>query len=169
MVKIGLDVDGVCLSFNTKFTALCAEHGIIINCFKVWNFFEQDLRCYDIFKNLTVDFWLSLEREEQSFDMDFVPTAYISHRNIPTEVTRQSLLRVGFPDAPVIHVTHTEDKVKEAKKFGIDVFVDDRASTVLYFLENHVKAVAINKLWNEDYNVPRIHTLGELNHGLWAV
>ena len=56
-----------------------------------------------------------------------------------------------------------EDKVKVAKQLGIDIFVDDRASTVAYFLENGIEAYLLDQLWNEDFNFPRIYTLGELD------
>lgn len=170
MNKKGLDIDGVCLNFSARFIEVCAEKGIYLNVDKTWNFFDQDIRCYDVFKGLTSDFWLSLKRDEQSLDLNFTPTAYISHRSCPTEVTRQSLLQVGFPDAPVFHVHHTDDKVKIAKDLALDVFVDDRASTVLYFLENNMNALCLDKIYNEDYNLPRIYTLGELGSDeLWGV
>ena len=162
--KIGLDVDGTLLGFEEKFIQECSKNGINITSGKVWNFFDCDVRSYDVFNNLNIDFWLSLERIKQSIDLDIIPTAYISHRSFSTKVTKESLLKNEFPNSPVFHVKNTEDKVKVIKQLGIDIFVDDRASTVLFCLENGIEAYLLDQPWNEDYKcIPRIHTLGELN------
>lgn len=160
--RIALDVDGVCLDFSSSFIELAKRDKINLYEGKVWNFFDQDIRSYDLFKNLKLDFWLNLNRTSKSIDLNFIPSAYISHRNCPEEITRQSLLKNGFPDAPVIHVKHTEDKVNVFKNLQLDVFVDDRASTVMYFLENGLEAYVLKYHYNCDFNLPSINTLGEL-------
>lgn len=162
-LRVGLDVDGCCLNFGKAFINHCSQLGMKLSIGKVWNFFDEDIRSYDVFKNLESDFWLNLEREEKSLDINFTPVAYISHRTCPERVTKKSLINAGLPKAPVIHVKYTEDKVKIAKDLEIDIFIDDRASTVMYFLENGIKAYVLNQIWNEDFNVPRIKTFGELN------
>lgn len=162
MKKFALDVDGVCLHFDKKFIEVCKNQNILLNTGKIWNFFDQNRRSYDIFNNLKDDFWLELERHPKSLDLNSVPSAYISHRSCPEEVTRQSLLRNGFPDAPVIHVKYTEDKLKVFKNLNLDIFIDDRASTVLYFLENSIESYLLDQIYNEDFNLPRIKTLGDI-------
>jgi len=163
-LRIGLDVDGVCLDFTKSFIEECKKNEISLYVEEVWNFFEQDLRSYDVFNSLKNDFWLNLKREEASKDINFIPTAYISHRSCPTAITRQSLINNGLPDAPVFHVKYTEDKLKLAKELKLDLFIDDRASTVTYFLENGIKAKVLHQIWNKRFiNIPRIKTLGELN------
>lgn len=163
-LRIGLDVDGVCLDFATSFIKQCEKKEISLYIEEVWNFFEQDLRSYDVFKSLKNDFWLNLTREEASKDINFTPVAYISHRDCPTAITRKSLVNNGLPDAPVFHVKYTEDKLKLAKELNLDLFIDDRASTVTYFLENGINAAVLHQIWNKRFiNLPRIKTLGELN------
>ncbi len=55
------------------------------------------------------------------------------------------------------------------KQLGIDVFVDDRGSTILYCLENGIEAYLLDQIWNSDYScLPRIYNLGELNDILEA-
>ena len=161
--RYALDVDGCCLDFATAFIDYCKPLGINLYVEEVWNFFDQDSRSYDVFKNLTDDFWLTLKREEKSLDLRSTPVGYISHRSCSEEVTKQSLLNAGFPDAPVKHVKYTEDKIKIAKEWEIDLFVDDRTSTIVFFEENGINACVLDQLWNKRYNVSRIMTLGELN------
>ena len=162
--RIGLDVDGVCLDFGTSFIKHALKSDIKLSIGKTWDFMKQDIRAYDLFKNLNNDFWLNLERERKSLDLDFQPVAYISHRGCPEIVTKKCLLNNGFPNAPVIHVKHTEDKIKIARELEVDLFIDDRASTVTYFLESGIKALTLTQKWNEDYSLPRIKTLGEISN-----
>lgn len=161
-IKIAFDCDGVCLNFGESFIQHCKNLDVHLTVDKVWNFFDQDIRSYDIFKNLDNNFWLNLKREKASLDLSIIPVAYISHRTCPIEVTKQSLLNAGFPEAPVFHVKYTEDKLKVAKNLGVNCFIDDRASTVTYFLENGIDARLLTQIWNDQYNLPRVKTLGEL-------
>jgi len=163
MKKVGLDVDGTILEFGNSFIEKCKMNNIHLKKGKIWNFFDDDIRSYDIFKNLDINFWLNLEIINKAKDLNIIPTAYISHRTIPEKITRKCLLNNGLPKAPVIHVANTEDKVRVIKQLDIDIFVDDRASTVLYCLENGIEAYLLDQIWNEDFNcLPRIYTLGEL-------
>lgn len=165
MKKVGFDVDGTLVNFADEFIKECWEkHQIALEVGSVWNFFDQDIKSYDVFKNLTSDFWLNLKKIPQSYNLNIIPSAYISHRNIPEKITKKCLKNNGFPDAPVIHVANTEDKIKVIKQLGIDIFVDDRASTILFCLENSIEAYLIDQIWNEQYTcIPRIKTLGELD------
>lgn len=161
---VGLDVDGTLLEFGQAFIDKCKLQDVELKIGKIWNFFDEDIRSYDIFKNLNTDFWLNLQRIDASTDLNIIPTAYISHRSCPEKVTRKCLINNGFPKAPVIHVANTEDKIKVIKQLGIDIFVDDRASTILYCLENGIEAYLLDQIWNSDYTcLPRIYTLGELD------
>lgn len=162
--SVAFDVDGTLVDFANAFIKECWEkEEIVLEVGEVWNFFDQDIRSYDIFKNLNSNFWLNLERLDCSQDLNIVPSAYISHRNIPEKITKKCLKNNGFPNAPVIHVANTEDKIKVIKQLGIDIFVDDRASTVLFCLENSIEAYLINQVWNDQYHcLPRVKTLGEL-------
>lgn len=160
--KIFLDIDGVCLDFATAFIEKCQKSNIHLTVGPVWNFFNDDIKSYDIFSNLTDEFWLSLERERKSFNLDFKPAGYISHRKCDTEISRFSLLKNNFPDAPVYHVKYTEDKVKIFNELGGDIFIDDRLSTVLYFRENGIKSYVLDQPWNRYFNDYRLKTLGEL-------
>ncbi len=161
---VALDVDGTLLEFGTSFIDRCKEKEIEVKIGKIWNFFDMDIRSYDIFKNLDSSFWLNLKALDKAKDLNVVPSAYISHRNFPERITKKSLLNAGFPKAPVIHVANTEDKIKVIKQLGIEVFVDDRASTVLFCLENGIEAYLLDQVWNADYKcLPRIYTLGELD------
>lgn len=164
MKKVGFDVDGTLVDFANAFIEECwKKEQLVLKVGSVWNFFDQDIRSYDIFKNLSTDFWLNLKRLDESNDLNITPTAYISHRSIPEKITKKCLKNNGFPNAPVIHVANTEDKIKVIKQLDIDIFVDDRASTVLFCLENSIEAYLINQIWNEKYScLPRINTLGEL-------
>lgn len=161
--RVGLDIDGTILEFSNAFIEKCKESDINLKIGKVWNFFDDDIRSYDVFKNLTSEFWLNLKVIEQAKNLNIIPTAYISHRNFPERITKKCLINNGFPKAPVIHVDNTEDKIKVIKQLGIDVFVDDRASTVLYCLENGIEAYLLDQIWNEDFHcLPRIYSLGEI-------
>lgn len=163
MKKFGLDVDGVCVEFGEAFIDTCKSKQIHLKVGKVWNFFDDDSRSYDVFRNLEADFWLNLKVIDKAKDLNSIPTAYISHRNFPEKITKKCLINNGFPKAPVIHVANTEDKIKVIKQLEIDVFVDDRASTVLYCLENGIEAYLLDQIWNADFKcLPRIYSLGEL-------
>lgn len=161
--KFALDIDGTVLGFAEAFIEECKLNKINVSVSEVWNFFDQDIKCYDIFKDLDTDFWLNLKIIDKAKDLELIPSAYISHRNFAERITSKSLLNNRLPKAPVIHVANTEDKIKVIKQLGIDVFVDDRASTVAFCLENGIEAYLLDQIWNSDFVcLPRIYSLGEL-------
>lgn len=164
--RIGLDVDGVCLDFGNHFINHCKEKDVHLTVGKTWDFFAQDIRSYDIFDQLTTKFWIDMKREPKSSGLNIEPVAYISHRSCPVEVTKKSLINAGFPDSTIFHVKYTEDKIKIARNLNLDLFIDDRASTVTYFLESGINAVLLDQIWNEDYNLPRIKNLSEIKKHL---
>lgn len=164
MKTVALDVDETLVAFAEPFIEVCKKKGIHLTVGKIWNFFDQDDRAYSVFNELDKDFWITLPRIKKSLDLDIIPVAYISHRLFPERITEQSLHRLGFPKAPVFHVKHTEEKVKIIKQLGVDVYVDDRSSTVMFCQENGIEAYLLDQPWNADFTcLPRIKTLGELN------
>ena len=90
--KLGLDVDGTLLEFGEAFIDECKLKNINLKVGKVWNFFDDDPRSYDVFKNLNMNFWLNLKRLDKAKGLNVKPTAYISHRNFPEKITKKCLI-----------------------------------------------------------------------------
>ncbi len=50
MKSVGLDVDGTLVEFGDAFIDLCKTQNINLKVGKIWNFFDDNPRSYDVFK-----------------------------------------------------------------------------------------------------------------------
>ena len=116
--KIGLDIDEVICDFIGGF---CEVYSIDRSTVQYW----KDPRFSNKLSEVLEDkeFYLNLKPLVTS--LDFEPVVYITSRNVPTEVTKQWLDKNGFPYAPVETVGAGQSKVDAAKKYDLDVFIDD--------------------------------------------
>lgn len=131
-IRIGLDIDGVLANFAQAFIERAKAMGVGEHFPAHWTLWDRWMYGGEhfsvVWEAITHDhsFWLD---DIKSFDdayVHFDVQGYITHRPVPTEVSRAWLNRHGFPDAPVITVTGKGSKVQAARDLGIDVFVDDK-------------------------------------------
>ena len=154
--RIGLDIDEVCANFLRGYSALTGEDRNKVKHFQF---------AYDIYTNLeqaTDDFWLSLPPKLDPTTLPFLPTVYISTRTFDKKVTEQWLEENGFPCAPVVHVG--SNKVEEALKWNLDVYVDDYIKNFQELNYAGIKTLLMDCSHNQQYNVSpyRITSLHEV-------
>jgi hypothetical protein len=150
--RIGTDIDGVLCDFGQGFINRSNEMGIQC-CFpedssKIdkWMF-----PCGEHFKQVwdTVEtdesFWLNLPplRPAQEFfksSLSFVPRMYITKRHVSSDVTREWLVKNGFPDSEVITVDDPKKKIQIVKQ-DCDIYVDDLVQTVVDMRKENINAI----------------------------
>lgn len=159
--KIALDIDEVVCHWVEEW---CELHKIDIP--SSW-YFQWDIQ--GLFKKMkeTGDldkFYAGLKPKLNPDDMPFEPVAYISHRPIAAEITKEWLEKHGFPLKPVYHVEKREDKVKLAKDLGINIFVDDSYDTYKAMCEEGICCYLMDAKHNKRYNVGyrRIYSLKDI-------
>lgn len=158
--KIGLDIDEVLADFiggfYTRFKNPSKSKP------KFWNdpFIGEH---FDEIKD-DYEFWLNLPVLNSPEKLSFEPTCYITSRSIPSEISREWLLKNGFPDVPVYTVGIDGSKLDIAKKAGIDYFVDDRYKNFVELTNAGIFTYLYSQPHNERYNVGfrRIKCLTEI-------
>lgn len=120
--KIGLDIDEVLCDWvgccGKKFGYEIPEN---------WNFSYENKAHFDSFSPEELsEFYLNLPAKLKASEIPFEPHCYITSRSVPLEITKQWLIKNGFPAAPVYSVGFGVSKVEVAKESGIDWFVDDK-------------------------------------------
>lgn len=162
MPLIGLDVDDVICSFLDGWK----EKFNITEVTNSWFFDRKIRKRFDEMKknNELDDFYLSLKAKIKPEEIPFEPSAYITSRPVPTEITEQWLDMYGFPAAPVYTVGVDGSKVDIAKKMGIEVFVDDRFDNFVELNKAGITTYLFDAPHNQRYNVgsKRIKSLNEL-------
>lgn len=146
---VGLDIDGVLAEFSDHF----------LN----WFDFEDksaptdwdDRRFRENFHKIahSEEFWSSLPPIIHPKDLDVKPSVYITARDIPTEVSKNWILRNGFPDAPVITVGMGKSKVEVAQACKLDVFYDDSYRNFCELNEAGIKTYLVTRSHNMKYTV----------------
>ena len=153
--RIGLDIDGVLADFITKYIEL---HGGELHGGEIPTSYEFDYWFKDKVKDLDKDFWLSLPLYEVP---PFDPVCYISNRTFDVDWTKEWIMKVGLPAAPVIH---TKDKVEAARQFMLDIYVDDSFEIFKTMNKAGVCTFLMDAPYNNKFEVgyKRIHTLKDI-------
>lgn len=159
--KIALDIDEVICNWVE---AWCEIYGIVIPT--SW-YFQWNIK--NLFDNMADagildQFYSSLSPRVVAAEMPFEPVAYISHRPVGDNVTKDWLEKHGFPLKPVIHVKDRADKVKHCLDLGVEIFVDDNYDTFLAMNQAGVCCYLMDAPHNRRYDVGyrRINSLSEL-------
>jgi uncharacterized HAD superfamily protein len=171
-LRIGLDVDGVLSCFSSgvikrakllglekEFPATCRE----VDCWDMSETFSKVMK--EAWKD--DEFWLNLPVLEGASPLPFIPTVYITSRQVPSLVTKKWLDRNGFPDAPVITVSHPSEKLAHIKALNLDLYVDDLYSTVRELRENGINSFLFRQPYQRGHikeceGLPIIDNLNEV-------
>ncbi len=119
MVRVWLDLDGVIFDFEKhflKYFNLPKHHP------KEWSDPRFVNNIHRVENN--DDFWLSLPTLCSREDFEYPITGYCTARSCREEIIRESLLKNGWDDLPIINVGINGSK-GEALKGVCDVMVDD--------------------------------------------
>lgn len=124
MPRIGLDVDEVLADFKGGFNK---HHNVDIK----WHSWYSSYRFSSLFEKIKNDtgFWMNLAPLINPDDMKFEPVCYVTSRPVENAVTENWIELNGFPTVPVVTVGRGESKVGALKKYGVDVFIDDKYET----------------------------------------
>lgn len=90
-----------------------------------WNFDKTIKEKFEDMKD-NKEFWLTIPRKVDPADLVFEPHCYITARPVDESVTREWLLKNGFPDVPIHAVNVYESKMEAFLASGADVLIDDR-------------------------------------------
>lgn len=157
--RIGLDIDEVICDFVRGYTE---RYGVETPP-KTWNFDPNIRERMDALKDDRA-FWDGLRPKVDPKDIPFEPVCYITSRPIPTEWTAAWIARNGFPTVPVITVASGEEKVGEAKRHRVEVFVDDRFPTFAAMWKAGVCCLLFDAPHNRRYDVglKRVRSLRDI-------
>jgi len=170
-VRVGLDIDGVLAGFASAFVRRANEEGAdFFNHYTEWRTWEAKEVFPDTFGDIwesiadDYDFWLDEIMPLEKAHVNFPVAAYVTSRRVPSEVSAAWLDRHGFPEAPVHTVGIGESKKETLQREEIDVFVDDKVSTVVELREADIMAYLKDSPANQQApaNIPRINYLSEL-------
>ncbi|MGJ7024963.1 dATP/dGTP diphosphohydrolase domain-containing protein [Petrimonas sulfuriphila] len=146
MPTVGLDIDDV---LADTISYWCDYH----NCdIPIW-WHDHNFR-KERFDKLHSDkkFWLNIPRKVNPEDLKFEPVCYVTSRSIPSEWTREWLVKNGFPDVELISVGYGESKVS-ALKGKCDVFIDDRFDNFVELNQNGICCFLMDAPHNRRYDV----------------
>ena len=161
-LRIGLDIDDTiadwvsswCEKFNLPIPANWAFQYGLSEKFKELSDNTEELN----------EFFLNLPVKIKPEDMPFEPVCYISHRPVSDEITKQWLIKNGFPAKPVFHVENRTDKLAIAKREKLNMYVDDSYDTFKLMNQNGICCFLMDAVHNRKYEVgfKRIKSLKEI-------
>lgn len=148
--RVALDIDGVLCDFVSSIYKKAIEMALVtpeevFNNRHNYAFLDIVQALYQALLDER-SFWLDLPPQETN--INFIPSAYVSAREIPLEWTQQWLHKHGFPVAPVYH-TRGKCKVELLSDLGIETMVEDCPEH--YFRIN--KAGIPTYLYTQPYNL----------------
>jgi uncharacterized HAD superfamily protein len=159
--KIGLDIDEVicgwvgdwCKKYNKKIPTSFYFHD------EIHDEFERMNKTGEL-----SEFYSKLPPLVDPTILPFEPEVYISHRPVDVPTTRKWLSDNGFPMKDVVHVKNREEKVEVAKKYKLDIFVDDNIDTFRMMNKAGIACYLMDAPHNKKYDVgyKRIKSLKEL-------
>ena len=159
-LRIGLDIDDVVLDF---IGAYCERYNLPEP--NSWHF---DPLFPERYKELCQDkeFWLNLKPLIDPKELTFEPTVYITARQCGAEITKQWLKNNGWSQVPVEIVGLNESKIDIAKKYQLDIFVDDKYDTFWEFNQEGLYCLLMDRSHNRQQNGHnrRIKSLKEINN-----
>jgi hypothetical protein len=160
--RYGLDVDDVLADFIPAWMELWGMEHKPNSWYFDYDMTERFQKMRD--NNTLDDFYLQLKTKIEPKDLPFEPTAYVTSRPVPTEVTMEWLKIKGFPLKPVITVPVGSSKVDACREMGIDIFVDDSYKNFVDLNKNGICCFLFDCEHNHKYSVghKRIKELKEV-------
>lgn len=157
--KIGLDIDEVICDF----VGGCIDKFPNMNDRSVYWNDPHIANNWELIKD-DKDFWLNLKPKVKHDELGFEPHCYITSRSVSFELTKQWLVKNGFPDVPIYSVGHNESKVDIARQSGIDIFIDDRFENFVELNNNGICCFLFDAPHNQRYEVgyKRIYNLKDI-------
>jgi hypothetical protein len=183
--RYGIDIDGVLANFIEAVILYAKGLNLSDQFPATWReWFDYDGPNPEAFKQVYKQvtglpyFWLNLKTLPNAL-ADIMtlprPTVYLTARPINNTITRQWLAAQGFPDAEVVTVARSQDKVHVAKKYNLKYFIDDLPSTCVEMQEAGILPILFtqphNAEWVGDYSKPpvaRVLRLNALQNLLWG-
>jgi len=96
------------------------------------------------------DFWVNMPVLHRP---DFVPSFYISSREIPIEWSKEFLEKSNLPCRPVYHVGYKESKTGLLKELGCQLFIDDKLENVIEAQKVGIASYLMDNSHNKNYNM----------------
>ena len=160
LYNIGLDVDGVLADFNKSWQKINPH----IPLSSTANKFDDVYNQLDLMEENGEldDFYLNLKPLINPNSLSFEPCCYITSRRVDSEITRQWLIKNGFPDKPV-YTVHGGSKVDVAKKANVDIFIDDDYNNFLDLNKNGILTYLYTTSYNKHYNISPLMRIDKLN------
>lgn len=163
---IALDMDGVLRDFSGAMCRLAVQvsarrfpyHWSYVNTWGMGDDFDM---LFGIIKN-DYEWWLGLELLPGTLPIPFKVDCYITHSPVPDWVNKAWLKLNGLPDAEVIQVKLTPDKITVCQQRGVTVLVDDKPETVRDAIHYGIAGLLFDAPYNQEANLPRIKSLAEL-------
>lgn len=143
--KIILDLDDVVADF--------------IGAYKSFYHFDSDVTSwyfsYKTAENLkelekNKEFWINLPVLHRP---DFIPSAYVSSREIPVEWSKEFLEKHNLPCREVYHVGYKESKVSILKELDCQVFIDDKLENVIAAQKAGIASYIMDNDHNKHFNM----------------
>jgi 5'(3')-deoxyribonucleotidase len=144
--RVGIDIDDVLADFLTKY---CERYELEKP--SAWMFDNKWSERYEEIIN-DPHFYLSLKPIILPSELPFEPTVYITSRDERLrEKTERWLFDIwGYPQAPVVF---TKDKLPEAWKYELDIFIDDKYDTFHRLNHNGMFCYLFDASHNQRYSV----------------
>jgi hypothetical protein len=151
-LDVALDVDGVIADFARAFIGKAKEMGLdFFDHPTEWRRRHLDGDLQDAFSKPWPDirgnesFWLERVQPIPKAFVDFPVACYVTARSqAPNGATQKWIFRHGFPAARVYRVDKSEEKLPVLRQENVDIFVEDKISTVKMLQEE----------WGPENDVP---------------
>ena len=158
-----MDIDGVLANYVKGWNEVYPEIELTPSTY----YFDKDImKRFNDMKEAGVldDFYLNLEPLITCDEIPFEPHCYVTARPVDTEITKQWLLKNGFPNRKVITVPTGTSKVEAMNEAGIEIFVDDYYGNFIELNNAGIFTYLFTSPWNEKYDVGhmRINSLKEI-------
>lgn len=152
-IRIGLDIDGVLAAFVKGWMK---RYDDIKEIPKSWNFDPLIMERFETMRETGEldDFFLSLEKLIDPWELPFKPHCYITSRPVDNHITVEWLKRNEFPTKNNVYsVPLKASKLEVAKKTGVDIFVDDAYHNFVQLNEGGVKTYLLTRKHNKSFDV----------------
>ena len=149
--RIGIDIDECIADFTGAYSEKTGKPAKPIH----WSYCDEMLDNFGKWtSDKTIDgFYLNVQPLLKSEELGFEPICYITSRPVPTEITRQWIIKHGFPQKPIFTTSSSNEKVAVAREQGLDYFIDDNYETFIKMNKAGICCFLMDAPHNQKYNV----------------